>query len=214
MIAAFAVAVWFAFGRGGVQPRTSLSSIPAAPISLNGAHVRGSSQAKLALVEYSDFECPFCGKSARETWPAIDRDYVQTGKILAAFVNFPLEEIHPFSKSSAAAAECAAKQGRFWEMHEKTFGLKGRLQRENLATAAEQIGLNIPAFDSCIVDPEVKALIDASQRVGQTLGILGTPSFFLGRLENNQVHVIKRFEGFLSVTQFSALLEETLKAVR
>lgn len=89
-------------------------------INIEGAHVLGDSNAKVVLVDFSDYECPYCIRHFSQTWPDIKKNYVDTGKIKVVFKNFPLN-FHPNAQKAAEAAECASDQGKFWEMHDKIF---------------------------------------------------------------------------------------------
>ena len=89
-------------------------------INIEGAHVLGDSNAKVVLVDFSDYECPYCIRHFNQTWPDIKKNYVDTGKIRVVFKNFPLN-FHPNAQKAAEAAECASDQGKFWEMHDKIF---------------------------------------------------------------------------------------------
>lgn len=89
-------------------------------INIEGAHLLGDPNAKVVLVDFSDYECPYCIRHFNQTWPDIKKNYVDTGKIKVVFKNFPLN-FHPNAQKAAEAAECASDQGKFWEMHDKIF---------------------------------------------------------------------------------------------
>lgn len=91
-------------------------------INIEGSSVLGDSNAKVVLVEFSDFECPYCVRHFSQTWPDIKKNYVDAGKIKVIFKNFPLN-FHPNAQKAAEAAECAGNQGKFWEMHDKIFSV-------------------------------------------------------------------------------------------
>src|SRR5215510_15815847 len=94
--------------------------LPTKAISLNGATLQGDPKAKVALIVYSDFQCPFCARFGKDSLPGIQARYVKTGRVLVAFRQFPLN-IHAFARKAAEASLCAGKQGRFWEMHDQLF---------------------------------------------------------------------------------------------
>ena len=85
-----------------------------------GDEYRGNTDAKVTVIEFSDFQCPFCKQHVEETQPALDEEFVDSGKVMWVFKHFPLS-IHPQAPAAGAAAECAADQGKFWEMHELLF---------------------------------------------------------------------------------------------
>jgi len=118
-----------------------LKSGPQDPgVPIEGDPVLGSSNAPVTMVEISDFQCPFCGKYARETFPQIKKEYVDTGKVKIIFKNFPLP-MHPNAQKAAEAAECAADQGKFWEYKEKLFANQNNLSVEDLKKYAQESGL-------------------------------------------------------------------------
>ncbi|MBU2523767.1 DsbA family protein [Patescibacteria group bacterium] len=141
----------------------------------------GSKDAPITLVEYSDYECPYCGKFATETLPLIKKNYVNTGKVKYVFKDLPL----PFHKHAALAAEaarCAGKQGKFYEMHDEVFAsvakwAKADEPNDEFVELALKLSLNGDDFGKCLDDHETKAIVDASAREAQELGINGTPSF-------------------------------------
>ena len=107
-----------AAGRRGSPPPPPL---PRTPVSLTGSQSRGSQAARIGILEFSDFQCPFCATFATTEMPDIVRDYVDSGKVLLSFHHLPLTALHPRAEAAAVAAECAGAQGKFWEMHDKLF---------------------------------------------------------------------------------------------
>lgn len=94
--------------------------VPSTPLSIQGAQLRGSKGARAVMIMYSDFQCPFCARFAKEVFPQIEQRYVATGSVALAFRHLPLP-IHPQALQAAAVAECAGRQGKFWEMHDRLF---------------------------------------------------------------------------------------------
>lgn len=118
-------------------------------MSLDGAATKGDRKAKVALIEYSDFQCPFCGRFARETLPQLDEKYVRPGKVLVAFRHLPLP-IHALAQRAAEAAECAGQQNKFWLMHDFLFRDSGQLAESKLTSSAAGLGLNDGQFKACL----------------------------------------------------------------
>ncbi|MGH7634592.1 MAG: DsbA family protein, partial [Gemmatimonadaceae bacterium] len=119
LVSVAAVAVLWTAVRGATGGRAAVPAprevaVPSEPQSLDGAPILGDPAAKVVIIEYSDFQCPFCGKFARETLPGFEKKYVSTGKAKIVFRHVPLEQAHPFALGAAVAAECAEQQGRFW----------------------------------------------------------------------------------------------------
>ena len=140
---------------------------------------RGRPEAPITLVEFSDYECPFCGR-AQETVEQILQNY--PGKIRLVFRDFPLS-YHRFAAKAAEAAHCAADQGRFWEMHEMLFENSYALREMDLKAYAEELGLDQGDFDRCLYSSAKAPVVEGSKTVAAKLGLTGAPSFFInGRL--------------------------------
>ena len=190
--------------RAEVQPE-----LPAELLSLEGATLRGNPKARVALIEYSDFQCPYCGVFARETFPSLDAEYVSTGKVLIAFRHFPLRSMHPLAAKAAEIALCAGAQGRFWEMHDRLFAEK-QLDEASLRGVATGLGVDNTAFGDCLAGQK-SATVSADEASGKKLGVTGTPTFFVGVIENNgRVRVTDRIAGAASEAQFKASLKKAL----
>jgi protein-disulfide isomerase len=154
-----------------------------APISVHGAPFKGDRNAAITLVEFSDYECPFCGRYFRDTLGQIERDYIKTGKLKYVFRDFPLEAIHPRAFKAAEAAHCAGEQGRYWQMHDRLFGHQSALDRDHLAGHAKALSLDLPPFEQCLDSERHAALIRKSLNEGQQAGVRATPTFFLGHTD-------------------------------
>jgi protein-disulfide isomerase len=154
-----------------------------------GRHIKGDPNAKVVILEFSDFECQFCRKYARGQYSVVMRDLVETGKAAYAFRHLPLDVIHPRALVAGVAAECAGEQGRFWEMHDALFG--GALSDAAIGKHAEDLGLDRHAFTACLARDSrqgIQADLDDARR----LGVAGTPTFLVG---------VSRPAGRMKVTQ-------------
>jgi protein-disulfide isomerase len=148
------------------------------------ARIQGNENAKVWLLMSSDFQCPYCRAFHDETWPRIEADYVKTGKIRVAFVNHPMRG-HQLAIPAAEAAMCAAKQDRFWPMHDKLFQTQdtwvnsGNPQQafDSLATT---LGLRMDDWRACVSSHATRAMIDNDFARSAQGGVTGTPSFFIG----------------------------------
>jgi len=137
-------------------------------------HVRGGPQGRL-IVEYGDYECPY----SRAAFRQIERVETQLGeRVRFAFRHFPLTEIHPHAASAATAAEAAALQGRFWEMHDALFADQGRLEDPHLWARAEALGLDLERFDADRRSDAVAARVREHFRGGIRAGVATTPTLF------------------------------------
>jgi len=187
---ALALTTFNAANRPGAQQRAPQASSAQRPsvlvpvdgidTTMNPTAIRPSS-ARVAIVEFGDFECPFCGRYAREVYPKLKREYIDTGRVAYAFRHFPLKSIHPFAMTAAQAAECSAEQGRYWQMHQRLFAEPGRLSQAVVRAQVAAVGLDHARFDACLSKAPA-AQIGADQTEGLRLGIRTVPTFLVGRL--------------------------------
>jgi protein-disulfide isomerase len=144
-------------------------------INTQGAPSKGNAQAKLAIVEFSDFQCPFC-RRVNPTLEQIEKEYGD--KVRIVFKHLPLD-MHPKAPAAHAAAEAAHKQGKFWEMHDLIFGNQEAMSPEKYVEYAQQLGMDVAQFKTDVASSAVKARIDADTQEANRLGVTGTPSFFV-----------------------------------
>jgi protein-disulfide isomerase len=146
------------------------------PLDERVDHVRGSAGAPVIL-EYGDYECPF----SRQAFRGIERvERELPGGVRFAFRHFPLTQIHPHALAAASAAEAAARQGRFWEMHELLYHRQKALEDDDLRTYADQIGLDVARFDRDRAGDDVAARIARDVASGEATGVVrGTPTLFI-----------------------------------
>jgi protein-disulfide isomerase len=147
--------------------------------------IRGAQNAPVWLVEISDFQCPFCKQWHDETFAKIDQEYVKTGKVRMAYLNFPLTRIHKNAQAAAEAAMCAGVQGKFWELHNSLFQTQARWAEsqkpivlfDSLARAG---GVELKAWDTCMASHATAKLIEADRERSSKAGVESTPTFFVG----------------------------------
>jgi protein-disulfide isomerase len=149
---------------------------PSVDVSYDPSRVRGDANAPVTIVEFSDFQCPFC-KQAESTVQAVLAKYGSRVKL--AFMDFPLREIHPRAQAAAEAARCAGEEGKFWEYHDVLYADQSKLDAPSLVASARGLGMNEKAFQSCLDSGKFKAKIEADLAEGQTVGVSGTPGFFI-----------------------------------
>ncbi len=139
-------------------------------------HAAGPDDAPLTLVEYGDYQCPYCGAA----YPVVKRLQKTLGKKLRfVFRNFPLTQAHPYALIAAEAAEAASLQGKFWEMHDLLFEEQALLKPETIPIWAKRIGLNLEKFEDDIKQGVVEKRIQEDRRSGIRSGVNGTPTFFI-----------------------------------
>jgi protein-disulfide isomerase len=147
----------------------------ALPVSARD-HVRGPENAPVTLVEYGDFECPYCG-SAYPVVAALDQRFGE--RLRFVFRHFPLTNVHPLAQAAAEASEWAAAQGRFWEMHGLLYQQQKQLSRSHLLRQAEALGLDPGSLDKVLEDHRFFARVKEDFLGGIKSGVKGTPAFFL-----------------------------------
>ncbi|NQW02964.1 MAG: thioredoxin domain-containing protein [Acidobacteria bacterium] len=183
--------------------------LPDEPVSILTAQLKGNLNAKVAVIEFSDFQCPFCASFAQATFPALESQYVATGKVLWAFKHLPLDQIHPSARRAAEAAECGGQEGKFWEMHDQLFLNPRRLEPADLSRYASTVGLNAEQFDRCIAG-EASAAVMADVVEATRLRLSGTPAFFLGTVESGRVTVTEMLSGAKSLQAFQSVIDGLL----
>jgi protein-disulfide isomerase len=182
--------------------------------------VLGNESAKLILVEFTDYQCPFCGRYARETFPAIKEQYIDKGAIRYAAIDQPLP-IHPEAPKAAEASHCAEDQGKFWEMHEAMMARQDDLK--DLSSYARALKLNIGQFEECLNAGKYRDAVSKDIELSNRLGINGVPGFIIGTMgtigtigtvdENDarKVKVISMIRGAMPLVNFQNEIDAALK---
>jgi protein-disulfide isomerase len=185
-----------------------------ATLALSEAVMKKSASSRFVIVEFSDYECPYCGRYARETFNRITQEYVETGKLSYAFMNFPLDSIHQRAFQAAEAAECAGEQGRYWQMHDLLFQNQKALTPERLPSHAGAAGLNVSDFQECLAAgraQKVQRHVDEGTRVG----VKSTPTFFLGELVGtDQVKLVARVKGARGFEVFKKAVDQLFASTK
>jgi protein-disulfide isomerase len=161
-------------------------------IKLTGAPSRGPADAKVTVVEYSDFQCPYCGQA----WEIFEKEvYPQyKDKVRFVFKQMPLTQIHPWAEDAAVASACALEQGndQFWKMYDGLFGQQAQITKDNLPAKVEEIataaGLDVPRLKECLAGRKTIDAVKADQTEAASVGVNGTPTFFINgrRVQNTQ----------------------------
>lgn len=214
---------WFVTGRQVQDLRDAqralvsemAASQNAATVSVAGAPSRGSDSALVALVEFSDYECPFCIRHFTQTMPRIESTYVQTGRVRYVFHDFPVDALHPAAIRAHEAGRCAADQGRFWELHATLFSPAGSHTPDLLEKRAADAGLKMDAYRECVSTGRYNEAVKQAVKTGQALGIQGTPSFVIGLHDpkTQQVRVLQAISGAQPFETFARALEAALKKI-
>lgn len=164
----------------------------------------GSGDAKVTVVEFADFQCPYCGKFQETVYAQLKKDYIDTGKVLFAYQDFTF--LGEESDVSAQAAKCAGEQGKFWEYHDYLYSHQkgenqGAFAVKNQKTFAKTLNLKTAAFNTCLDSGKFASAVEAETAAGRALGITGTPTV----LVNGKVYV-----GALPYATFKQAIEEAL----
>ena len=171
-------------GRPQVDPN-KIYNIP-----LTDAHPKGPKTAKVTIVEFSDFQCPFC----KQATPMIDEVLKANKDVNLVFKQFPLTSIHPNAMPAAKSAVAAGKQGKFWEMHDIMFENNRELTPDKLKEYAGKIGLDVAKWEKDFASPEVQAQVDREMQEARAADVTGTPTIFVGgkRLQNRSPEGFKQ----------------------
>jgi protein-disulfide isomerase len=193
------------------QPRAgSRPSIPkTASAAIKGRPTLGDPDAKVTVVEFTDYQCPFCSRFEKSTFKQLKKNYIDTGKVLWVVLDMPLS-FHKDAQFASQAAHCANEQEKFWELRELFFQNQKQLLPEHIAQYAEQVGIQTEAFNQCINSNRYKETIQRDIAEAQKQRITGTPTFVVG-ISAPDVVSGKRIVGAQHYNVFSAEIEALLK---
>jgi len=141
----------------------------------------GRRDAPVTMIEFSDYQCPFCRQFVSTTLPALKSAYVDSGKVRYVFRDFPIDHLHPEARKASEAARCAGDQGKYWEMHDVLFQNQQALAPERLPEHASRLSLDAAAFAACLSSGKYAGAVQQSYADGMAAGVRGTPSFVIGR---------------------------------
>lgn len=196
--------------------RTRPAGQPPRDIVLDIADVpaKGPKDAKVVLVEFSDFQCPYCARFSRDTIPQVQTEYVDTGKIKYVFADFPLEAIHPYAFKAAEAASCAGEQGEFWKMHDHLFANQKALKPDDLVQYAEALGLDKTKFQQCLDTQKRAASIRKVMAQAGDAGVSSTPTLMVGLLQPNssKVKILRVLKGAQPFAAVKDAIDNALNA--
>jgi len=198
---------------GGAQCGGNAPPSPAPPpisMPMPDAPSLGRVDAPLVLVEFLDYQCPYCVKFHNEIYPQIKTAFVDSGKMRISSVQLPLP-FHNFADGAARAAVCADAQGKFWEMREKLFAAGGTLPAETLRKSAQESGLNIDAFLACSGLEATGESVKKGIAAAKSAGIEATPSFVLGRVSGGKITGVK-IVGAMPYATFAAEINKQLES--
>jgi protein-disulfide isomerase len=194
--------------------RTNLAGQPIAPnvasANIRGEPFRGTNSARIAIIEYSDFDCSFCGKYALNIFPRVDQDYVKPGKVRYFFRDLP-EPNDTNSWFKARAARCAGDQGKFWEMHDLLFSAQSATGQE-VSALTQMLELDAGRFNECVSSEKYLENIQRSAAGARRMGLFGTPAFLIGTIteDGDFVRVKKVLVGAETYDAIKSVLDDLL----
>jgi protein-disulfide isomerase len=183
-----------------------------AQVRFDGAPVMGDPKAKVAIIEFSDYECPFCRRYHRSTFRQIKHKYIDKRRIQYRYRDFPLS-FHPHARSAAVAAHCAGAQGEYWGMLHELFSHDRKLGVDTYRAYARFMHLDEKKFDRCLADSSQLALVKKNWEYGRNMGVDGTPAFFIGKVEGDHISDVTMVVGALPFAAFEQVLNAKLKDV-
>jgi len=149
---------------------------PRVQVGFDPARVRGNPKAKVMIVEFSDFQCPYCGQVEATLKNVLAK---HEGNVALAFRDMPISQIHPFAQGAAEASRCAGEQGKYWEYHDLLFADQDSLDRNGLIAKAAKLQLDAKQFEACVSSEKYKAQVQQDNQEGLRAGVSGTPGFFI-----------------------------------
>jgi protein-disulfide isomerase len=204
------------------RPAAAPAAAPAAPspsnvagmeFDLRDTPIKGQTNAALTLIEFTDYQCPYCSRFTVNTLPEIMKTYIDSGKVRLALMDLPLEAIHANAFKAAEATQCAREQGKFWEMHDRLFA--NQQQLDPLKPHAEALSLDVAKFEACLDSGRHAEGVRADMALAQKAGISGTPSFVLARTDTanpNKVTGISVLRGAQAFNAFKTAIDGALPA--
>ncbi|MCA9811905.1 MAG: DsbA family protein [Nitrosarchaeum sp.] len=189
---------------------SSVSPLSFSNLITSDTPLKGDPSAPITLIEFGDFQCPNCGRFARDTSPQIESSYVESGKVSIAFKHFPV--VGPDSKPAAMASQCANDQGMFWEFHDELYYNQGHensgwANRDNLKQTASKMGLDTQSFDSCLDSNKYELLVENDLNLAKQIDFRGTPSFLILKNDGSQPQALT---GAYPYATFEKIFDESL----
>jgi protein-disulfide isomerase len=203
--------------RSNANPQPAQAPQPNAPkivkVSLDDDPVKGNPDAEVTIVEFSDFQCPFCSRFYDQTLPLIQKNYIDTGKIKFVYRDFPIDSLHPNARPAHVAAECADEQGKFWDYHDILFERVDEWQRlpmtslgDKFVSFADELELEQSSFISCLESQTIAQEVQADYLDGGRYGVTGTPAFFVGTEKDGYILI----SGAQPFTSFQTTIDSLL----
>lgn len=196
---------------GGRQAARPEPTLPDVTIDLAGYPVMGQADAPITIVEFSDFQCPYCARHVQQTLPQLKEEFVATGKVRYAAGDFPLPS-HAQAFNGSVAAHCAGEQDKFWEMSHKLFEHFREFNEESLPGYAGELGLDVAKFEECFGSGRHDEGINKRKAAGSSANVTGTPMFLLGYTDEDgtEFKPVDAIRGAHPFPEFQRKIEELL----
>ena len=179
-------------------------------VSIDDDPIKGDPKAPVTIIEFSDYECPFCKRSYDNVFSKLDEEYISKGKVKVVFRDYPLP-FHKKAVPAAIAANCAGEQGKYWEVHNFFFENPDKLNADSVLNSAAGAGLDKAKFEACINDKSKEAEITKDFKDGQKYGVRGTPSYFIGKTTDGDEITGTFVRGAQPYSVFKEHIDEQLK---
>ncbi len=186
------------------QP-SSPGKAPAPKTVQLGPNRLGSDKAKYAIIEFSDYQCPYCARHSKNVLPRIKKELIDTGLVLYNLRDYPLS-FHQAAEGAAIAARCAGEQGQYWDMHAQLFANQGKLSSDLYHESAKILGLDEAAFNECLKTPKPLQQVQQDLAYGNRLGVTGTPKFYLGKIKGDAITEVVVISGAQRYSAFKGAL--------
>ncbi|MEE9615008.1 MAG: thioredoxin domain-containing protein [Thermodesulfobacteriota bacterium] len=192
------------------RPPAQAAAATEAETGIDDDYVLGDRNAPVTIIEFSDYECPFCSRHFKQTMPQIKKEYIDSGKARYVFRDFPLP-FHKQAQKAAEAAQCAGEQGKYWEMHDTIFANQSAMKLDDLRGYGKKLGLESDRYNKCLDSGKYAQEVRDDMAAGQKIGIRGTPSFVIGKTTKSGKIKGKIIRGAQPYPAFKAAIDELLK---
>jgi protein-disulfide isomerase len=200
-------------GTIAAKPAPSRPAPPSDPqkvkVSIDDDPIKGDLNAPVTMIEFSDYECPFCKRNHEQVFSKIDKEYISQGKVRYVFRDYPLG-FHKKAVPAAIAANCAGEQGKYWEINDFLFQGKTNLDDAKYIEFAKNNGLDLPKFEACLKDSNQEKEVNKDFEDGKNYGVRGTPSFFIGKTEKGKEMTGVYVRGARSYDTFKTEIDKLL----
>jgi protein-disulfide isomerase len=197
----------------GARANPGTPAFKPADLEVRNSTVLGSADAQVTLIGYSDYQCPFCSRHAKNVFPELVKEYVDSGKLKIIMRENPIASIHPLANDASQAALCAGEQGKYWEMHDLMFVDQKKITPTDLKAHAVTLGLTPSRFNACLDTKKYSNQIQSDLAEASKLGISGTPSFVIGltdKEDSNKVRVTEYLRGAKDMNSFRTVIDGLL----